>query len=292
MRLNILVILSAVGVQVCCCADPTEAPERTGADTEANADTDMGIDSNTDPDRSPGCGLTAPENGSHRMEVDGETRTYILDVPGTYDSNIPYPIIFGFHGMTTSGEMFRSAWYGNLLSAMAEEVIVVHPDALGDPTAWDTARDVPYFDALLAHLETQLCVDPSRVFATGHSSGGFFTDTLGCQRGEVLRGIAPVSGGGPMVWGGNSCAGQVAAWIAHADNDETVAFSNGEGSRDYWGEANSCDLTASTPATPEECVDYVGCDTAYPLRWCVYHDGHNWPSFAPQGMWDFFKNLP
>ncbi len=269
----------------------TDSDSDTDSDTDTDADTDSDADTDTDADPSTGCGLAPPENGSHSIEVNGDTRTYILDVPSAYDSNTPYPIIFGFHGMSTDGELFRSRFYGNLLSAMADEVIVVHPDALGDPTAWDTDRDVPYFDALLAHLQTELCVDAGRIFATGHSSGGFFTNTLGCQRGNVLRGIAPVSGGGPFVWGGTGCTGNVAVWIAHASNDETVDFSNGEGSRDFWGEASGCDLNAPSPATPEACEDYAACDPRYPVRWCVYEDGHNWPTFAPEAMWDFFKNL-
>jgi hypothetical protein len=44
--------------------------------------------------------------------------------------------------------------------------------------------------------------------------------------------------------------------------------------------------------TPSECVEYGGRAPGYPVRWCVYEDGHNWPSFAPEGMWAFFKGLP
>jgi poly(3-hydroxybutyrate) depolymerase len=193
--------------------------------------------------------------------------------------------------MGTDGEMFRGQFYGNLLSAMADEAIVVHPNAAGDPTAWDTSTDVDFFDAMLGQLTGMVCIDEGRIFATGHSSGGFFSNSLGCERGDVLRGIAPVSGGGPMTFGGGSCAGQVAAWIAHAPNDDTVDFSSGQGSRDHWAEANGCDINATEPATPAECVSYGGCDTGYPVMWCEYDDGHNWPSFAPQGMWDFFKSL-
>jgi poly(3-hydroxybutyrate) depolymerase len=227
-------------------------------------------------------------SGNQSLEVGGVTRTYVLDIPRDYDGTTAYPIVFAFHGATTSGQFFRSAFYGNLLSAMGDEAIVVHPDALGTPTAWNTQADVPFFDSLLAELISELCVDEERVFATGHSSGGFFTNTLGCQRGNVLRGIAPVSGGGGV--NRNACVGQVAAWLAHGENDETVPIVNGERSRDGLLAANSCAAEAE-PVTPEPCLEYAGCDSGFAVRWCVYQDGHNWPDFAPQGIWSFFSAL-
>ena len=218
----------------------------------------------------------------------GVERTYLVDLPSSYDPATAYPIVFGFHGASTSGETFRSSFYGNLLSAMADEAIVVHPDALGDPTSWDANRDVTFFDDLLVELRSTLCIDTNRVFATGHSSGGFFTNSLACERADVLRGIAPVSGGGPN--GFANCVGPVAAWIAHGENDETVDFSSGEGSRDYWLEANGCAADSAMPAALDECVEY-GCEAGLPVQWCVYQDGHDWPDFAPQAMWDFFRAL-
>lgn len=242
---------------------------------------------------SPGCGQPAPAEPPATLDVDGTTRTFIVDVPPAYDPNVPTPILFGFHGMGTSGELLRSQFYGNLPSAFGNDYIVVHPDALGEPTAWDTSgSDVAFFDALLEDLAAAYCVDLERVFATGHSSGGFFTNTLGCERGDVLRGIAPVSGGGPFVFGGNGCAGEFAVWLAHGSNDDSVDFTSGEESRDFWGEANGCDLTQSTPAPGDApCVDYPACGEGFPVRWCVHEDGHNWPSWIPQAMYDFFAAL-
>jgi poly(3-hydroxybutyrate) depolymerase len=243
------------------------------------------------PAASPGCGQASPlSSGEQSIEVGGVTRTYVLDVPAGYDGTAPQPLVFAFHGATTSGEFFRSRFYGNLLSTMADQAILVHPDALGEPTAWDNTADVPFFDALLEQLSADLCVDSERVFATGHSSGGFFTNTLGCQRGDVLRAIAPVSAGGPFRFGGGGCTGEVAVWIAHAENDETVAFQNGVDSRDRWLEANGCS-TDTAPAEPAPCLEYTGCDAGLPVRWCIYDDGHNWPEFGPEGIWGFFSGL-
>jgi poly(3-hydroxybutyrate) depolymerase len=262
--------------------DPAASPSGAGGTTPVVPATSV---------PSNGCGQAAAlASGDQSLEVAGVTRTYVLDIPEAYTGSTPYPIVFAFHGATTSGQFFRSTFYGNLLSTMGDEAIVVHPDALGDPTAWNNQADVPFFDALVAELSSSLCIDRERVFATGHSSGGFFTNTLGCQRGDVLRAIAPVSAGGPFVFGGASCTGAVAVWLAHGENDETVTFDNGEASRDRWLDANACGET-SAPISPEPCEEYSGCADGAPVRWCVYQDGHNWPDFAPEGIWEFFSSL-
>jgi poly(3-hydroxybutyrate) depolymerase len=273
--------------------DPSMASEAQDPNTIANVE--PGPLPAAPPAPSSGCGqLTLLASGEQSLEVDGVLRTYLLDVPAGYDGTTPYPLVFAFHGATTSGEFFRSAFYGNLLSAMADEAVVVHPDALGSPSAWNEAADVPFFDAMLASLESSACIDDTRVFATGHSSGGFFTNTLGCQRGDALRAIAPVSAGGPFTFGrpggASACTGEVAVWIAHAENDETVAFENGVASRDRWLEANGCGDTTA-PAEPAPCVEYTGCSEGLPVRWCVYDDGHDWPEFGPDGIWGFFRAL-
>jgi polyhydroxybutyrate depolymerase len=240
---------------------------------------------------SPGCGqLALLTSGAQSLDVDGVTRTYVLDLPSRYDGTTPKPIVFAFHGATTSGEFFRSAFYGNLLSTMGGDAIVVHPDALGDPTAWNNSVDLPFFDALLAELSDGLCLDRARVFATGHSSGGFFTNTLGCQRGDVLRAIAPVAGGGPFGFGNGACTGEVAVWLAHGENDPMVPFQTGVDSRDRWLEANGCS-EATSAVEPAPCVEYSGCTAGLPVSWCVHEDGHNWPDFAPEGIWSFFRSL-
>jgi polyhydroxybutyrate depolymerase len=245
---------------------------------------------------SAGCDQ-APEfqSGTQEIEVGGLSRTFIIDLPGDYAQSQPYPLVFGFHGRGFSAAEFRSPSYGNLLSVAGNEAIVVHPEADGDALAWETEsqEDVVFFDALLEALSRGLCVDESRVFAAGHSSGGYFANLLGCQRGDVLRAIAPVAGGGPFgqTGGAPSCERPVSAWIAHAEDDETVLFANGEGSLDYWLGSDDCDAESFEPVQPDPCVAYRGCASGLAVRWCAYEGGHDWPSFAAEGIWEFFESF-
>jgi polyhydroxybutyrate depolymerase len=245
---------------------------------------------------SAGCDRApALSSGEQSIEVDGVTRTFIVDVPSDYDESTPYPLLFGFHGRGFSATEFRSASYGNLLSVAGDEAVVVHPDALGEPERfWDieSLDDVRFFDALLEELSDSLCIDESRVFAAGHSSGGYFINLLGCVRGDSLRAIAPVAGGGPFGSGGRgpSCTGPLPVWIAHAEDDETVLFENGENSRDYWLESAACEQSFDD-VSPSPCVAYEGCGAGLAVNWCVYDGGHDWPSFGARGIWSFFERF-
>lgn len=246
--------------------------------------------------RSAGCAQASElQSGDHELAVGDLTRTFILDLPSDYEPSQAYPLVFGFHGRDFSGEEFRAADYGNLLSAAADEAIVVHPDATPEQWAWELESDldVAFFDALLDTLTRGLCVDESRVFATGHSSGGYFTNVLGCRRGAVLRAIAPVAGGGPFGPAGGvpQCEEPVSVWIGHSPDDETVPFIEGEGSLAYWLERDGCDVDSAAPVAPEPCVAYDGCGSGLAVRWCAYPGGHDWPTFGAQGIWDFFSSF-
>ena len=84
----------------------------------------------------------------------------------------------------------------NLEKAAAGEALFVYPDGLEQKggTGWG-GRDLPFFDAMVTDISASHCVDSTRIFATGHSNGGYMTNFVGCARSNIVRGIAPVSGG-------------------------------------------------------------------------------------------------
>ena len=75
------------------------------------------------------------------------------------------------------------------------------PPADNPSKAWDltaTGMDMPFFDAMLAQMSADYCVDPARIFVAGQSYGGLMTNAVGCLRGDVVRAIAVVAGSGPQ----------------------------------------------------------------------------------------------
>jgi poly(3-hydroxybutyrate) depolymerase len=235
---------------------------------------------------SSGCGTEPAPEGDGSIEVDGMGRTYIVELPAGYDQNAAYPLILGFHGAGLDAQGFRG--YFDLGTAAGDEAIVAYLDALGNPTGWQYNRDIPFAEAVLMQLKSQYCIDEARVFATGHSSGGYFTNALGCRLGDQLRAIAPVSGGAAVR---TMCEGMPAAWIAHGASDNIVPTSEGQGARDFWAEHNGCDTSMSTPVDPSPCVAYSGCSANAPVHYCEYEGQHGPPMFAVEALWTFFRSL-
>ena len=91
--------------------------------------------------------------------------------------------------------------------AVAEEqgFIVVHPtgvaDEPGGPNSWqlfhsegDTRDDLAFAGALIDELVANWCADPTRVYSTGMSNGGFFTAHLICEMADRIAAAVSVAG--------------------------------------------------------------------------------------------------
>jgi polyhydroxybutyrate depolymerase len=50
-------------------------------------------------------------------------------------------------------------------------------------------RDFEFFDEIVATYSEEYCIDMDQVFVVGHSLGGWFTNTLACARGHMIRGM-------------------------------------------------------------------------------------------------------
>jgi poly(3-hydroxybutyrate) depolymerase len=233
--------------------------------------------------KSIGCGLE-PVASDTSIQVNGMRGTYIIDLPEPYDKNRAYPLVLSFRGAGVVAEQFRG--YLDLPTEVGAEGIVVNVNCLGDANAWDVQRDLPLFDELLTHLEESYCLDPHRVFAAGHTSGGYFVSSLGCSRANKLRAIAPLSAVSPVA----TCEGQLAVWISQGNVGTTLG--PGRANRDFWIQRNHCDASLSTPVDPSpRCVSYAGCDAGFPVHYCEYDGDIDLPSFAAKGVWAFFRAL-
>lgn len=244
---------------------------------------------------SPGCGSTATQSGTFSMMVSGANRTYILKLPTTYNANTPYRLIFAFHHLTGNAAGVASRnYYGMDTAAYANgRAIFIAPegsDTGNGELGWPDRNgvDMAFARALLDWAKANLCVDTSRIFSTGWSYGGMFSNKLGCQLPDVFRAIAPMSA---SIGGTGSCVKHnIAAWIAHGDTDATVSLASGIAARDYFLTLNHCTMTTA-PTTPSPCIEYSGCDTGYPVHWCQFVGGHSTPSFAAAGIWPFFSQF-
>src|SRR6185503_14292056 len=144
---------------------------------------------------SAGCGKAVTQTARQWVEmpaldVSGAMRRWWTYLPNNYDPTRRYPVVFLFHGCGTETNNVP------MQNVVGENAILVRSKAVADCWVTDTnSADVAFFDALVPAVEAGLCVDTSRRFAVGYSSGSWLINTLECVRGGVLRAAASVAGG-------------------------------------------------------------------------------------------------
>jgi polyhydroxybutyrate depolymerase len=106
------------------------------------------------------------------------------------------------------------------------------------PCDWTTcADDFGFVDGLLDWLQANLCLDPARIFATGHSNGGQFAWALASRLASGrLAAIAPSAGTPHTGFGEGPLeeSGPVSVMDVHGINDNICPANSTEPSVDGW----------------------------------------------------------
>lgn len=239
---------------------------------------------------SEGCGKASPNTGSSGSPLNVSGHNYYVKLPQGYDPNTPYPVVIMFN---PTGNPISWAETAAGFESAAAEWIRVYPHMANQNAGWGV-NDLSFFAPFHERITSSYCVDTSRVFAAGESSGGDFVGILGCEHADKLRGVAPCAtkavAGYPLDAGSRTCTGQVTSVVIHGKNDSVVGTTNGPLLRDFYKSLNHCDATTLpvdgyTDAL-SNCVKYEGCDEGFDTYWCSHEDpnyantNHGWPAFA------------
>jgi poly(3-hydroxybutyrate) depolymerase len=238
---------------------------------------------------SAGCGRTPTlTSGKHSIPSGGQSRSYIIRIPDSYDNSLPHRLIFAYHwrggtsedvdGGGSSG--YTWSYYG-MREQAGNSTIFVAPQGNGGGWGNGSNSDVTFTDDMIELIEGDLCVDTGRLFAMGFSWGGGMSKALGCQRPKVFRAIAVYSGADFLSGGCDASSTSPIAYIGlHSVNDPTNPYSSGEAIRDRFVKNNGC--TPQTPPTPQGlthvCTTYQGCMPGYPAEWCAFDGGGHTPA--------------
>jgi polyhydroxybutyrate depolymerase len=139
-------------------------------------------------------GASADNQGS--ITVGGTARAYLLHVPGSLQKGKPAPLVLVFHG---GGGHARNMPRFTQFDRLADQqgFIVAYPEGLNkhwsDSRGLSQADDVGFIRALVAELERSQNIDPKRVYATGISNGGFFSQRLACDLADKIAAVASVA---------------------------------------------------------------------------------------------------
>jgi poly(3-hydroxybutyrate) depolymerase len=257
---------------------------------------------------SAGCGKArALQNGTITLTSGGSSRTYILHAPSGYDSSHPYRLVFAYAWSGGSSTDVANSNYFRFSTMDSQGTIFVAPNASDGAGTWSSA-DVGFTDTILAQVEAALCIDETRVFATGFSFGGGMAIAIACTRADVFRAVAFFSGADLT----NSCpttlTKPIAYYASQASQDRgSLPLTSpiiGEVVQAKFAALNGCTAEpASTtyPASgqPHTCTHYQGCSAGHPTEYCVFNGPHGWEpvdpgqttSWDPPEAWKFITQF-
>jgi polyhydroxybutyrate depolymerase len=331
------VLLSGCGSQLITTEDAGEgtdgpavdaAPRAPAQATDAGLDASPGIDAaavDNDPALPDPCqsGTRPQADSVWTITSGGRERTFRVHVPPSYNPATPTALVLNFHGVNcTSNQQI-------LLSQMPQKsdaagFIAVHPEGINKSwnggTCCGTAMsehidDVAFTKALLDDVESKLCIDKRRIFATGISNGGYMTNRLGCELADRIAAIAPVAGG-TLVFNCNPSR-PVPVLYFHGTEDQIVPYQGGfmgglpAASKTFtdWANRNGCTGSPVTTFTNGDvhCESYQTCSAGVEVTLCTIEGGgHTWPGGTPvpplgvttndinanDAMWSFFERFP
>ncbi len=254
-----------------------------------------------------------PGDHFRSLEVDGQTRTYLVHVPPEYDPQNPAPMVLAFHGAITNAPIMVVS---SGLNQKADEAgfVAVYPNGTGksgfflawnaggmvNPSNAERPDDVKFVERLLDDLATVVNVDPKRIYATGHSNGGMMCYRLAAELPDRLAAIAPIAA--VMA---TACRPKEPVPVIHfhgtddarvpfSDRDSKKLKSNGFRSVSetmrIWARANRCRTRPVTTRLPDKVDDGTtikrvgyspGKEGSEVVLFAIEGGGHTWPGRKP-----------
>jgi polyhydroxybutyrate depolymerase len=269
--------------------------------------------------------LQGPRDLDWTLAVGGVDRTVHVHVPKGYDATKASPVVLDFHGYTSNGAEQNLLAHMNV-KADAVTFIAVHPEGTGTTPSWNAGAccgdaaanatdDVGFVGAIIDELESKLCVDAHRVFATGMSNGGFLSHRLACELSTRIAAVAPVAG----LLAIPTCnpTRPMSVFQFHGTLDPLVPYDGSPAmgfpsvlqTMSGWATRAGCSVTSRETSKKGgvTCTTYDGCKGGAEINLCtVAGGGHTWPGGLPvpslgytttsivatDAMWDFFVKHP
>lgn len=262
------------------------------------------------PGTSGGCAASGVEPGEHQrsVSVGGDERRYLLYVPKGYSSDQPVPVVLNFHGgaghpaaqveltgMNRTADRHGFAVVYPFGSGVLERRILTFNAGTCCGYARDkTVDDLAFVEALLDDLSRAVCIDRTRIYATGHSNGGMMAHRLGCQLSEEIAAVASVAG--PIGLTGCHPSRPMPVLHIHGTADRCAPYGGGAGASRHAGKFRSVEDTRKIWLSADDCsgepeVSFSEGDTTC-LRWTecagrsevvictIAGGGHAWPGAA------------
>lgn len=219
------------------------------------------------------------------VEVSGVTRTYLQTIPISYEG-VSMPVVVSLHNTgATAAQQDETS--GLRAAADADGFVLLTPQGLGQPPAWDVApdsADLGFLDAMLEQAAQDFCFDPARVYVVGHGDGSSFAARVACDRAAEVAAVAFI---GDVV-DPDPCEQQRPVPL--------VVLPGFEGNVDPWATRYGCDATpreetveAGATGTGSLAASvYEGCEEGAALETLPQAD----QALLNDAVWSFFAAHP
>ena len=263
--------------------------------------------------------LVAALSENHIVHTLGGPRPALLVLPADCDPETPIPLVLSLHGFTSHSAQ-HDRYFGLSQRVNDDRFALIMANGTHDPDGkrfWNATDfccdlhntqvdDVTYLSGLLEEAATHIAVE--RIFALGHSNGGFMSYRLACEGISGLVAIASLAGTSFSDPSRCASASPVSVLQIHGTADETVAYDGSTGEQEYagakevalrWAALARCNLTDPETLPPldlDQDLDgsetirtryRAGCRNDVTIELWTIERGSHAPHFAP----DFGQRL-
>lgn len=225
-------------------------------------------------------------------------------LPKDYQSRSDWPVVLLLHGYTATGKM--QDFYFGLSSKVSERgFVLVVPNGMANAEGkqyWNATDgccdfehtnvdDVGYLRELLQQVRSQYKLSQNKVFALGHSNGGFMAYRLACEADQMVDGIMSLAGATFKNPADCKATKPVTILQVHAIDDGTVKYEGDEvgfprlapypgalATVAQWAQRDGCEGEAAAGETIDLVSMIPGADTSS-LYW------RNCQGGAKVGLW-------
>jgi polyhydroxybutyrate depolymerase len=230
--------------------------------------------------------------GTVTINVDGNTVNVLVRVPPGYVPTQAYPFVMVYAPAGATAAINES-FTGLTPEAQKRGYIIAYADnSLFNAQRAET--EVQESAGAIPAVTAQWCVDPKRIYVTGHSNGGTITEVIGAQQLATLAAIAPSAAGiSASVFQMVGCpSAPLPEMEMHSSGDQLFPISQGFGAQvaQAWAKCDGC---GSSPSPPDSdgCIDYSGCSSGVEVRYCQGTAAHGvWPGLN-KAIFNFFDQF-
>ena len=278
---------------------------------------------------STGCGtpISFKQETSTYVEIEyGKTkRRFIVYLPKGYENTTPHSLIMAFHGYASTPFSLEKFTHFDSM-ANNGNIVVIYPEgttSLVGLRGWDTglhptikSNDVLFVSDMLNQIQSNLCINPRQIYATGFSNGGGFVAKLACQLSNRVAAFASISGSYVTVFRTCGALRPLPILEFHGTKDTIVPYFGLEEKNELaaltwatrWAKRDNCN---SKPIITNQNIiteyQWMGCsDNTTVIHYKINGEGHSWPHLpfdirvnnhmlkasTAQTIWTFFLSHP